>query len=103
MSDNTKDKAFLDLADQFIALANNCSESIDRGTVSAAFLYAAARFNTYVVATSAPDAQTFSSYQPKAMAYFQDEYKKTLNEHFADYEENFDIYMTTDNSGNTLN
>ncbi|MDH5548041.1 MAG: DUF3144 domain-containing protein [Gammaproteobacteria bacterium] len=103
MNDNTKDKAFLDLADTFIALANqHCTEE-DLGRVSAAFLYAAARFNTYVVASSAPDAKEFASYQSRAMIYLQSEYQKMLTEHFADYAEHFNAYLNRTSKGKTLN
>ena len=52
--DNThKDKKFYEMADAFIALANEQSGKADQGTVSATFLYAAARFNTFIVASGA--------------------------------------------------
>lgn len=95
MSDTHKDREFLDMADAFIAVANRYAQEVDKGRVSAAFLYAAARFNTFIVASSAPNVAEFTGYQDKAMQYFADEYQKMLVEHFADYSQNFSTYTRT--------
>jgi hypothetical protein len=93
MNETEKDKEFIDMADAFIALANKYGKQTDKGKVSAAFLYAAARFNTFLVASGATSAVEFASYEKNAMEYFQDEYKKMLVEHFADYQQNFDVFI----------
>lgn len=103
MSDTHKDEEFINMADAFIALANQYGQSLDKGKVSAAFLYAAARFNTFVVASSAPSAEELESYQEKAMRYFKDEYHKMLVEHFADYRQNFDAYLKEKSAGKRIN
>ena len=103
MSDTQKDEEFIQMADAFIALANKYTQSVDKGKVSAAFLYAAARFNTYVVAASAPDAGEFASYQENALAYFKAEYHKMLVEHFADYQQNFAAYLKEKTDGKHIN
>jgi len=94
MSDNTeKDKEFYEMADAFIAVANGQSGKVEQGKVSAAFLYAAARFNTFLVASASDSAEQFSSRKEDAMEYFVAEYKKMLDEHFSDYTNNFDTYI----------
>ncbi|MDH5730556.1 MAG: DUF3144 domain-containing protein [Gammaproteobacteria bacterium] len=103
MSETEKDQAFYDMADEFIALANQFAKQVDKGKVSAAFLYAAARFNTFVVAASANNASELSEYALKAQPYFEGEYKKMLREHFADYTENFSAYMATESPNKNLN
>ncbi len=103
MSDTQKDAQFIKMADAFIALANQYGQTEEKGKVSAAFLYAAARFNTFVVASSAPDAAEFAGYQEKAMAYFAAEYRKMLVEHFGDYQQNFDAYLKEKASGQHIN
>jgi len=94
MSDTDKDKEFYEMADSYIALANEQSNGeVHPGKVSATFLYAAARFNTFLVASAAESADEFASKKEEAINYFMAEYKKMLDEHFADYENNFDMYI----------
>lgn len=94
MSDNTeKDKEFYEMADAFIAVANGQSGKAEQGKVSATFLYGAARFNTFLVASASDSATEFASRKEDAMEYFVAEYKKMLEEHFADYTDNFDKYI----------
>lgn len=97
MSNTSKDQEFYSLADAFIALANQQAETVEQGKVSAAFLYAAARFNTYIVAASSPSAKEMNSNKDASTAYFVDEYKKMLAEHFTDYLDNFDTYLKAKN------
>jgi len=93
MSNTDKDKEFYALADAYIALANSQSKNADPGKVSATFLYAAARFNIFLVATGANSANEFAAKKENIFDYFMAEYKKMLEEHFADYHENFDKYL----------
>ena len=93
MSNTDKDQEFYDLANSFIELANKQSSGVDRGKISAAFLYAAARFNTFVVASSAANVEQFMSYKENAFDYMVGEYKKMLEEHFGDYRDHFKDYI----------
>ncbi len=93
MSNTDKDKEFYEMADAFIALANKQSKNTDPGKVSATFLYAAARFNTFIFASGSDSANDFASNKENSFDYFMAEYKKMLEEHFADYKENFDKYI----------
>ena len=93
-NDNTeKDKEFYAMADEYIALANKQSKNVIQGKVSATFLYAAARFNIFLVASGAESAEAFTEKKEQVFDYFTSEYKKMLEEHFADYQENFDQYL----------
>ena len=92
--DNThKDKSFYELADAHIALANEHNQKADPGTVSATFLYAAARFNIFLVAANSASEEEFAGRKEDVMEYFVSEYKKMLEEHFADYKEHFEKYI----------
>ena len=98
MSNTDKDKEFYEMADAFIGLANKQSKNAEPGKVSAAFLYAAARFNTYIAASGSGSANEYASGKEKSFEYFLAEYKKMLEEHFADYYENFDKYLRGNNN-----
>ena len=93
MSDTEKDKEFYEMADAHIAIANEQGRTINPGKVSATILYSAARFNTFLVASCSDSAEEFASRKEEACDYLMGEYKKMLDEHFADYTENFDKYL----------
>jgi len=93
MSDTDKDDQFFEMADSFIAQANKHSKEAIQGKVSATFLYAAARFNTFLVATNSTSKKEFEAGKDNSIEYFMVEYKKMLEEHFADYIINYDNYI----------
>lgn len=93
MSDTEKDPEFYAMADAFIAKANDYGGKTDPGKISATFLYAAARFNTFLVAWSSESSEQFTSRKAEAIKYFMAEYEKMLEEHFTDYGERFDTYI----------
>ncbi|VAX01157.1 hypothetical protein MNBD_GAMMA22-2567 [hydrothermal vent metagenome] len=88
-----KDDEFFSMADSYIALANKQSKDAIQGKVSATFLYAAARFNTFLVAANASSKKEFEKGRESSIEYFVLEYKKMLEEHFTDYVSNFDTYI----------
>jgi class 3 adenylate cyclase len=93
MSTNDGDKEFFEIADAFINLANEQCQKRDPGKVSGAFLYAAARFNTFLVAAGAGSADEFGSKKDDSIEYFMTRYKEMLGEHFENYHENFEKYI----------
>ena len=92
-ADAKPDEAFWTVADGFINLANEQNKTIDRGTVAAGFLYAAARFNAFVIASQCGDKQAFETEKAAAIDYFVNQYKIGLTENIADYSANFDQYI----------
>ena len=90
-----RDETFYKRADAHIALANDHINTQQAKPVDAndALLYAASRFNAWIVAASFTDAETFKNDRENAIAYFTDAYKKMLEEHFDDYATNYDAYM----------
>ena len=87
------DDAFWTVADGFINLANEQNKTIDRSTVAAGFLYAAARFNAFVIASQCGNKQAFEAEKAAAIDYFVNQYKIGLTENIADYSTNFDQYI----------
>jgi len=94
MSENKPDKEFWDRADEVIHLANNQCDTASIGKVSSSLLYAAARFNSFIVASSAKSAEELKSDKEKAVEYFVEQYKKMLveniDEHINNYEKNIE-------------
>ena len=64
------DKDFFKRTDAFIKVANELSTEHDLGKVSASLLYAAARFNAFIVASSAADKEEVDRNKVEAIEYF---------------------------------
>ncbi len=94
MSDDKPDKEFWDRADEVIHLANRQCDSASIRKVSSSLLYAAARFNSFIVASSAKSAEELKEDKEKAVDYFVEQYKKMLveniDEHINSYEKNIE-------------
>lgn len=92
MTENTPDEEFWEVADSFVHLANQHLECVERGKVSAAFLYAAARFNAFVVAAAAKSSEGMAKDTGPALEYFTEQYGKMLRENLAEQVKNLDKY-----------
>ena len=92
MSDTQPDKEFFELADSFIHLANKHCNDVRRTKVSATILYATARFNAFVVASSTKRKDQLTSEKEVATAYLVEQYEKMLRENLDDYESNYKKY-----------
>ncbi len=91
MSDVQRDKPFYDMADAYISLANTQLNQTKPSRVSAAALFAAARFNAFVIAAAAENKAQLIAEKEAAIAYFMDQYEKMLreniDEHLARYDQ----------------
>lgn len=96
MSDQQQndDQKFWQTIDTFINLANE-QEASNQGApqlIGASMLFAAARYNTFLVARANTDLDTFKGRKADAIAYFTDQFAKMLEDNWSDYETNFDQY-----------
>jgi hypothetical protein len=91
MSDGQRDKPFYDMADAYIALANTQLSQARPSQVSAAALFAASRFNAFVISAAAGSKEQMVAEKEAAIAYFLDQYEKMLreniDEHLARYDQ----------------
>jgi hypothetical protein len=92
MNDENIPPEFWERADQGIALANEQIKGSTIGKVSSSLLYAASRFNSFNVASSADDVVEMKKDREEAIRYYTEQYKKMLIENLDDYIENFDKY-----------
>jgi len=70
-------RAFFDIADQFIAVANRLADEVPASRISAAMMYATARFNAFLAQTQGVEAGEMDE---ATVAYFRDEYERMLRE-----------------------
>jgi len=87
------DKDFFKRTDAFIKVANELSTEHDLGKVSASLLYAAARFNAFIVASSAADKAEADRNKVEAIEYFTEQYRSMLLANMNDYINKYDEYL----------
>lgn len=88
------DDHFYDRADEHIELANGqIDATATRGKVSASMMYAAARFNAWVSATTHGGAEQMRADRDERISFLCDQYRRMLTENYDDYVANFDDYM----------
>tara|TARA_B100000809_G_scaffold52429_1_gene47757 strand:+ start:1038 stop:1316 length:279 start_codon:yes stop_codon:yes gene_type:complete len=86
------EQQFWDMTDSFLEKANELSDGADVGRVAEALLYAAARFNTYLVASSCEDRNDFKADRESSEMILREQFEKMLTVNLDDYVENFKIY-----------
>ena len=89
ISDEEVNLQFREIADAFIDLANDQSNRFNRENVSLALIYAAARFNAFIVAGHADDGAAYDRDRDSAFDYFTGEYQRMLEENLDQYREVF--------------
>ncbi len=87
------DKDFFKRTDAFISTANELAKEFDLGKVSASLLYAAARYNAFIVASSAESKEAADRNKVEAIDYFVDQYRAMLIANMDDYINKFDEYL----------
>jgi len=73
-------RAFMDRADRFLAVANAMAGDVPLGKVSAAMMFATARFNAFFAQAEGLEP---GDVDEQAVAYFRGEYEKMLRENLA--------------------
>ena len=86
------DAGFWSRADSYIDLANGHCENADAGKVSASLLFAASRFNAFVVASNAASAESLSQSRAEALNYFTEQFRSMLAENLDDHIQNSEKY-----------
>jgi hypothetical protein len=87
------DKGFWDRADTYIHLANKQCDAIPAGKVSASLLFAASRFNAFVLASGMANRASLEAAKAEALDYFTGEFRKMLEDNLDDHIKNFDKYV----------
>jgi hypothetical protein len=90
MTDEATEREFRRVADTFIDLANEHIEKAPKENVGMAMLYAASRFNAFVVAAHCKTLDKFEADQTKAVEFFKEEYLRMLKENLNDYRRAFE-------------
>jgi hypothetical protein len=92
-NDNTPGPAFWERANSLINLANDQCNTAHPNEVSASTLYAAARFNAFIVAKTTGNAQNMKTERDRALEYFTDQFRQMMAANLDDFAANFGTYM----------
>lgn len=93
MDNNTPPAEFWNRANALINLANNQCDSAIPNEVAASTMYASARFNAFIVATTTGSAENMKAEKEHALEYFTDQFRKMLESNLDDFAENFEKYL----------
>lgn len=91
--ENLFDEEFVEATNKLIEIANEMAAKHGEHKMGVAFIYAAARFNAYIAASSVTSADELSGKRDKAVEYFTDRFRKLYDGNLMDYIANFDDYM----------
>lgn len=98
MSDEeATEREFRRIADTFIDRANEHLKTVPKENVGMSLLFAAARFNAFVVASHSKTLDKFESERAEAIEFFKDAYLKMLDENLDDYRRIYDEKPETQN------
>ena len=87
-----KTNQFLKRADEHIELANQqLNNNLTLGEVSASFMYASARFSTWMAASSFETEEDMKNAKDEIIEYFVKEYKLSLEEHINNHLVTYDF------------
>ena len=92
ISDDEVDDLYRQMIDSFIDQANQLAEQNSPENVGMALLFAASRFNSFVVSQHAENLEGYQSDLTKAKAFFTAQYAQMLDENLEDYKQTFDKY-----------
>ena len=90
MSSIPHDKEFYELADEHITLCNTHMGKVQPAKVSAAMLFAASRFNAFVIMAASENKAEMLAQKEAAIAYFLNEYETNLRENFDEHLKRYD-------------
>ncbi|MCZ6722975.1 MAG: DUF3144 domain-containing protein [Gammaproteobacteria bacterium] len=79
------DALYREMIDSFIDRANELAEGNSPENVGMALLFAASRFNAFVVSQHAENIDDYEKDLVKAQDFFSSQYREMLNENLEDY------------------
>lgn len=92
LSQEETDVIYRQMIDSFIDQANELAEQNSSENVGMAILFAASRFNAFVVSQHAENLEDFEKDMEKARQFFTSQYKEMLAENLEDYKSVYQKY-----------
>jgi len=92
LSDDEVDVIYRQMIDSFIDRANELADQNSPENVGMALLFAASRFNAFVVSQHAENREDYEKDMEKARQFFLSQYQEMLGENLEDYKKVYDKY-----------
>jgi len=92
ISEDEVDVLYRQMIDSFIDRANELAEQNSPENVGMALLFAASRFNAFVVSQHAENLEDYEKDVAKARQFFVSQYKEMLTENLGDYKKVYQKY-----------
>jgi hypothetical protein len=92
ISEEELDEIFRQMADQFIDQANELAKGNGNENVGLAMLYAASRFNAFVVSQHSATLEDYEKDLTPAREFFLAQYERMLDENLEDYKQVYSKY-----------
>lgn len=89
MSDTDTNKLFKEIADAYIDVGNQYMDTHDPDLVGSSFIYGAARFSSFIVASGSNDLEQYKANKENAIEHFTHQFKQMLEENLISYESAF--------------
>jgi hypothetical protein len=89
MSDVDTNKTFKEIADAYIDVGNQYMEEHNSDLVGSSFIYGAARFSSFIVATGSGNLEQYKANRETAIEHFTSQFKQMLEENLTSYESAF--------------
>lgn len=93
MSDDLPDPAFWERLNAVIELVNGQCSTAAPNDVGSSTLYAAARFNAFILAKTVGSADNMKLERERALDYFTGQFRLMMESNLDDFTENFNDYM----------
>jgi len=92
ISEDEADVLYREMIDSFIDRANELSDQSSPENVGMALLFAASRFNAFVVSQHAENIDDYEKDLTKARDFFRSQYQEMLDENLEDYKKIYAKY-----------
>jgi len=92
INEDEVDVLYRQMIDSFIDRANELAEHNSPENVGMALLFAASRFNAFVVSQHAESLEDYEKDMEKARQFFESQYQEMLNENLDEYKKVYQKY-----------
>jgi hypothetical protein len=92
LNEDEVDFIYRQMIDSFIDRANELADQNSPENVGMALLFAASRFNAFVVSQHAENLEDFEKDEEKAQQFFTSQYQEMLTENLEDYKKVYQKY-----------
>jgi hypothetical protein len=96
MSNSPPSPEFWNRVNALINLSNDQCDAADPNEVGASTMFAATRFNAFIVARTTGSPENMKLERERALEYFTDQFRRMMAENLDDFIQNYEKYLKSD-------